>query len=239
MKPLIRLTNLKKIYQVGDQTIHALRDVDLTIHEGEFVAIMGPSGSGKSTMMNVLGCLDKPTNGEHYLDGVEIMKANDMQLAHIRNEKIGFIFQSFNLLARTSAVENVELPMLYAGVSSKERRKRAIASLSSVGLAERLHNKPNELSGGQQQRVSIARALVNNPVILLADEPTGALDTKTTYEIMSIFQRLNDAGKTVILVTHEPEVAEYAKRIVRFRDGAIERDEYLKQKRISEYVEVE
>jgi putative ABC transport system ATP-binding protein len=239
MKPLIRLTNLKKIYQVGDQTIHALRDVDLTIHEGEFVAIMGPSGSGKSTMMNVLGCLDKPTNGEHYLDGVEIMKANDFQLAHIRNEKIGFVFQSFNLLARTSAVENVELPMLYAGVSSKERRKRAIASLSSVGLAERLHNKPNELSGGQQQRVSIARALVNNPVILLADEPTGALDTQTTYEIMSIFQRLNDAGKTIILVTHEPDVAAYAKRIVRFRDGAIERDEYREQKRIPEYVGVE
>ncbi|SEC28680.1 ABC transporter ATP-binding protein [Paenibacillus sp. GP183] len=239
MKPLIRLTHLKKIYQVGDQTIHALRDVDLTIYEGEFVAIMGPSGSGKSTMMNVLGCLDKPTYGEHYLDGVEIMKANDKQLAHIRNEKIGFIFQSFNLLARTSAVENVELPMLYAGISSKERRKRAIDSLSSVGLAERLHNKPNELSGGQQQRVSIARALVNNPVILLADEPTGALDTKTTYEIMSIFQRLNDAGKTVILVTHEPDVAAYAKRIVRFRDGMIEQDEYMEQKRIAEHVEVE
>jgi putative ABC transport system ATP-binding protein len=239
MKPLIQLANLRKIYQVGNQTIHALREVDLTIYEGEFVAIMGPSGSGKSTMMNVLGCLDKPTYGDHNLDGVEIMKANDFQLAHIRNEKIGFVFQSFNLLARTSAVENVELPMLYAGVSSKERRKRAIASLSSVGLAERLHNKPNELSGGQQQRVSIARALVNNPVILLADEPTGALDTQTTYEIMSIFQRLNDAGKTIILVTHEPDVAAYAKRIVRFRDGAIERDEYREQKRIPEYVGVE
>jgi putative ABC transport system ATP-binding protein len=239
MKPLIRLVNLKKIYQVGDQTIHALRDVDLTISEGEFVAIMGPSGSGKSTMMNVLGCLDKPTYGEQYLDGVEIMKANDAQLAHIRNEKIGFVFQSFNLLARTSAVENVELPMLYAGISTKERRRRAIDSLSKVGLAERLHNKPNELSGGQQQRVSIARALVNDPVILLADEPTGALDTKTTYEIMSIFQRLNDAGKTVILVTHEPDVAAYAKRIVRFRDGSIERDEYIEQTRISEYAEVE
>jgi putative ABC transport system ATP-binding protein len=239
MKPLIQLANLRKIYQVGNQTIHALRDVDLTIYEGEFVAIMGPSGSGKSTMMNVLGCLDKPTYGDHNLDGVEIMKANDFQLAHIRNEKIGFVFQSFNLLARTSAVENVELPMLYAGVSSKERRKRAIASLSSVGLAERLHNKPNELSGGQQQRVSIARALVNNPVILLADEPTGALDTQTTYEIMSIFQRLNDTGKTIILVTHEPDVAAYAKRIVRFRDGAIERDEYREQKRIPEYVGVE
>jgi putative ABC transport system ATP-binding protein len=239
MKPLIQLTNLKKIYQVGDQTIHALKGVDLTIREGEFVAIMGPSGSGKSTMMNVLGCLDKPTQGEYDLDGVEIMKANDKQLAHIRNEKIGFVFQSFNLLARTSAAENVELPMLYAGVSAKERRKRAIASLTSVGLAERLHNKPNELSGGQQQRVSIARALVNNPVILLADEPTGALDTKTTYEIMSIFQRLNDAGKTVILVTHEPDVAAYAKRVVRFRDGAIERDEAILQKRISQHVEAE
>jgi putative ABC transport system ATP-binding protein len=238
MKPLIQLANLKKIYQVGDQTIHALRGVDLTIREGEFVAIMGPSGSGKSTMMNVLGCLDKPTYGEYVLDGVEIIKTNDHQLARIRNEKIGFVFQNFNLLARTSAVENVELPMLYAGVSAKERRKRAIAALTSVGLADRLHNKPNELSGGQQQRVSIARALVNNPVILLADEPTGALDTKTTYEIMSIFQRLNDAGKTVILVTHEPDVAAYAKRVVRFRDGAIEQDEYIEQKRIPEHEEV-
>jgi putative ABC transport system ATP-binding protein len=238
MRPLIQLANMKKIYQVGDQTIHALRDVNLTICEGEFVAIMGPSGSGKSTMMNVLGCLDKATYGEYVLDGVEIMKANDSQLARIRNEKIGFVFQNFNLLARTSAVENVELPMLYAGVSAKERRKRAIASLTSVGLADRLHNKPNELSGGQQQRVSIARALVNNPVILLADEPTGALDTKTTYEIMTIFQRLNDAGKTVVLVTHEPDVAAYAKRVVRFRDGAIERDETIRQKRIPEHEEV-
>jgi putative ABC transport system ATP-binding protein len=239
MKPLIRLANLTKTYRVGDQTIHALRDVDLTIHEGEFVAIMGPSGSGKSTMMNVLGCLDKPTTGEYELDGLDIMKATDIQLAGIRNEKIGFVFQSFNLLARTSAVENVELPMLYAGVPMKERKSRAVASLTSVGLAERLHNKPNELSGGQQQRVSIARSLVNNPVLLLADEPTGALDTKTTFEIMSIFQRLNDDGKTVILVTHEPDVAAYAKRVVRFRDGAIERDECIDQKRISlEYAEV-
>jgi putative ABC transport system ATP-binding protein len=239
MKPLIRLANLTKTYRVGDQTIHALRDVDLTIYEGEFVAIMGPSGSGKSTMMNVLGCLDKPTTGEYELDGLDIMKATDIQLAGIRNEKIGFVFQSFNLLARTSAVENVELPMLYAGVPMKERKSRAVASLTSVGLAERLHNKPNELSGGQQQRVSIARSLVNNPVLLLADEPTGALDTKTTFEIMSIFQRLNDDGKTVILVTHEPDVAAYAKRVVRFRDGAIERDECIDQKRISlEYAEV-
>jgi putative ABC transport system ATP-binding protein len=239
MKPLIRLANLTKTYRVGDQTIHALRDVDLTIHEGEFVAIMGPSGSGKSTMMNVLGCLDKPTTGEYELDGLDIMKATDIQLAGIRNEKIGFVFQSFNLLARTSAVENVELPMLYAGVPMKERKSRAVASLTSVGLAERLHNKPNELSGGQQQRVSIARSLVNNPVLLLADEPTGALDTKTTFEIMSIFQRLNDDGKTVILVTHEPDVAAYAKRVVRFRDGAIERDKCIDQKRISlEYAEV-
>jgi putative ABC transport system ATP-binding protein len=238
MKPLIQLTNLTKMYQVGDQIIHALQGVNLTIREGEFVAIMGPSGSGKSTMMNMLGCLDKPSNGEYLLDGTEVMKANDKQLAHIRNEKIGFVFQSFNLLARTSAVMNVELPMLYANVPAKERRKRAIAALTSVGLAERLANNPNELSGGQQQRVSIARALVNDPVILLADEPTGALDTKTTLEIMGIFQRLNDAGKTVILVTHEPDVAAYAKRVIRFRDGTIESDMQIQQNRIAALAEV-
>jgi putative ABC transport system ATP-binding protein len=232
MQPLISIEDLRKIYHVGDQEIHALCGVSLTIQPGEFVAIMGPSGSGKSTMMNVLGCLDKPTLGEYVLDGHAISKLHDDDLAIIRNRKIGFVFQSFNLLSRTSAVENVELPMLYSGVSSKERRQRAIDALQSVGLGTRLYNKPNELSGGQQQRVSIARALVNNPVIIMADEPTGALDTRTSVEIMSIFQRLNDMGKTIILVTHEPDIAEYAKRIVRFRDGQIVEDLAVQNRRI-------
>jgi len=231
MKPVIQIESLKKQYQIGDQEIQALRGVSLTIEEGDFVAIMGPSGSGKSSMMNVIGCLDKPTSGEFYLDGFPVSEAADDELAVIRNEKIGFVFQNFNLLPRTTAVENVELPLLYGGVSAKERRRRAVESLISVGLAERLNNKPNELSGGQQQRVSIARALVNDPVILLADEPTGALDTKTSEEIMGIFQQLNDAGKTVILVTHEPDIAEYAKRIVRFRDGQIIANERVEKRR--------
>lgn len=232
MQPLIQIDNLRKVYQVGDQEIHALSGVSLAIHEGEFVAIMGPSGSGKSTMMNVLGCLDKPSYGEYTLDGHPISKLHDDDLAIIRNRKIGFVFQSFNLLSRTTAVENVELPMLYAGISPRERRFRAVEALESVGLGTRLNNKPNELSGGQQQRVSIARALVNNPVILMADEPTGALDTKTSVEIMSIFQRLNDQGKTIILVTHEPEIAEYAKRVIRFRDGLIIEDEQVENRRL-------
>jgi putative ABC transport system ATP-binding protein len=230
-QPLIRIEQITKVYRIGDQHIHALRGVSLNIEEGEFVAIMGPSGSGKSTMMNVLGCLDKPTTGEYFLDGYRIANAHDDDLAYIRNAKIGFVFQSFNLLPRTTAVENVELPLLYAGVPAKERRERAIQALCDVGLEERLWNKPNELSGGQQQRVSIARALVNNPVILLADEPTGALDTRTSEEIMGIFQHLNDVGKTVILVTHEPDIAEYAKRIIRFRDGQIVEDVTLSEQR--------
>ncbi|WP_432776454.1 ABC transporter ATP-binding protein [Brevibacillus gelatini] len=231
MRPVIQIEDLKKQYQIGDQEIYALRGVSLTIEEGDFVAIMGPSGSGKSSMMNVIGCLDKPTSGEFFLDGYPVSEAHDDELAEIRNQKIGFVFQNFHLLPRTTAVENVELPMLYGGTPAKERRERAIRALVSVGLAERLYNKPNELSGGQQQRVSIARALVNDPVILLADEPTGALDTKTSEEIMGIFQRLNDEGKTVILVTHEPDIAEYAKRIVRFRDGQIIADEVVKERR--------
>lgn len=231
-EPLIKIEDLKKVYQVGDQQIHALRGVDLTIEEGEFVAIMGPSGSGKSTMMNVIGCLDKPSSGEYILDKFPIMQARDDVLSIIRNRKIGFVFQSFNLLPRTTAVENVELPLMYAGVPAKERRERAIQALKSVGLGERLWNKPNELSGGQQQRVSIARSLVNNPVILLADEPTGALDTRTSEEIMGIFQQLNDQGKTVILVTHEPDIAEYAKRVIRFRDGEVVEDVQVEQRRI-------
>lgn len=231
MKPVIQIEELKKQYVIGDQEIYALRGVSLSIEEGDFVAIMGPSGSGKSSMMNVIGCLDKPTSGEFFLDGYPVSQAHDDELAVIRNQKIGFVFQNFNLLPRTTAVENVELPLLYGGSSARERREKAIQALTSVGLAERLNNKPNELSGGQQQRVSIARALVNDPVILLADEPTGALDTKTSEEIMGIFQKLNDSGKTVILVTHEPDIAEYAKRIVRFRDGQIIADEVVEDRR--------
>lgn len=231
MKPVIQMNELRKVYRIGDQEIHALRGVSLSIEEGDFVAIMGPSGSGKSSMMNVIGCLDKPTSGEFFLDGYPISQAHDDDLAVIRNQKIGFVFQNFNLLPRTTALENVELPLLYAGVSPRERRERAIRALTSVGLEHRLNNRPNELSGGQQQRVSIARALVNDPVIVLADEPTGALDTRTSEEIMGIFQQLNDAGKTVILVTHEPDIAEYAKRIVRFRDGQIVSNEVVEKRR--------
>jgi putative ABC transport system ATP-binding protein len=231
MRPVIQMENLQKRYQIGDQEIQALSGVSLSIESGDFVAIMGPSGSGKSSMMNMIGCLDKPTTGEFYLDGYPVSQAHDDELAEIRNQKIGFVFQNFNLLPRTTAVENVELPLLYAGTPAKERRERAIRALTEVGLADRLNNKPNELSGGQQQRVSIARALVNDPVILLADEPTGALDTKTSAEIMGIFQQLNDAGKTVILVTHEPDIAEYAKRIVRFRDGQIVSNARVEQRR--------
>lgn len=231
MRPVIQIEDLKKRYLIGDQEIQALRGVSLSIETGDFVAIMGPSGSGKSSMMNVIGCLDKPTSGEFYLDGHPVSQAHDDELAEIRNQKIGFVFQNFNLLPRTTAVENVELPLLYAGTPAKERRERAIQALLDVGLGQRLNNKPNELSGGQQQRVSIARALVNDPVILLADEPTGALDTKTSEEIMGIFQQLNDAGKTIILVTHEPDIAEYAKRIVRFRDGQIVSNEIVEKRR--------
>lgn len=210
--------------------------MNLSINEGEFVAIMGPSGSGKSTMMNVIGCLDHPDTGKYYLDGYSILDARENELSEIRNQKLGFVFQKFYLLPRTTALANVELPMMYAGVPAKERRERAIEALRMVGLAERMYNKPNELSGGQQQRVSIARALVNHPVILLADEPTGALDTKTSIEIMELFQGLNEQGKTIVLVTHELEIAEYAKRLISFRDGNIERDEPIANRRISSRV---
>ncbi|WP_035299364.1 ABC transporter ATP-binding protein [Brevibacillus thermoruber] len=231
MKPVIQMEEVTKTYVIGDQEIQALRGVNLVIQEGDFAAIMGPSGSGKSTMMNLIGCLDKPTSGELYLDGYPVSQADDDELAIIRNQKIGFVFQQFHLLPRTSAVENVELPLLYAGVPAKERRERAVQALESVGLGNRLYNKPNELSGGQQQRVSIARALVNNPVILLADEPTGALDTKTSIEIMSIFQQLHEEGKTIVLVTHEPDIAEHAERIIRFRDGQIISNEAVDHRR--------
>ncbi len=224
MSPLIAISNVRKIYQMGDVEVQALRGVSLTINEGEMVAIMGPSGSGKSTLMNILGCLDQPSDGLYQLDGVDVGSLNDNELAAIRNQKIGFVFQQYMLLQRTSALRNVELPMLYGGKG--RRRERAEAALRAVGMGERMDHKPNELSGGQQQRVAIARALVNDPRILLADEPTGALDTRTGEEIMGIFQSLNrDKGITVILVTHDPEVARHARRVISVRDGAVAYDE--------------
>lgn len=207
---------------MGDVQVHALRGIDLDINEGEFLAIMGTSGSGKSTFMNILGCLDKPTSGSYILDGIDISKSTRNQLAEIRNKKIGFVFQSFNLLARTSALENVELPLLYnTKVSTKDRRERATAALNSVGLGARMKSMPNQLSGGQQQRVAIARALVNEPVIIFADEPTGNLDSRTSFEVMDIFQKLNQKGITIVLVTHEPDIAAFATRRVVFKDGQI------------------
>ncbi|MCI0183535.1 ABC transporter ATP-binding protein [Sulfoacidibacillus ferrooxidans] len=222
--PLIFMQQVVREYQVGGQVMRALNGVDLVIDHGEFVAIMGPSGSGKSTTMNLIGCLDIPTSGEYAIDGHLVSTLHEDELAALRNLKIGFVFQNFNLLARTSALENVELPMVYAGVSPKERRERAMQALERVGLQDRMHNRPNELSGGQQQRVSIARALVNHPLLLLADEPTGALDTKNTEEILLLFEELHAQGNTVVIVTHEDEVGAHAKRIVRFRDGMIESD---------------
>ena len=230
---MIKLTDLTKTYQTGDIVVNALAGVNLQISQGEFVSIMGPSGSGKSTMMNILGCLDRGTAGKYMLDGLDIAEANDNQLAEIRNQKIGFVFQSFNLLSRTTALENVELPMLYAGSGAKERRERALKALDAVGLTDRVHHKPNELSGGQQQRVAIARSLVNNPVIIMADEPTGNLDSKSSEEIMAIFQQLNEAGITVVIVTHEQDIAEYTKRIVRFKDGLIDSDKLVTKRSLA------
>jgi putative ABC transport system ATP-binding protein len=219
---VIRICDLRKTYKMGDVEVQALRGIDLTIERGEFVAVMGASGSGKSTIMNIIGCLDRPTSGVYFLEGQDVSALSADQWAHIRNRKIGFVFQGFNLLQRTSAVENVELPMMYNGLSSKARRERALNVLGLVGLAERSHHLPNQLSGGQQQRVAIARALVNRPSLILADEPTGNLDTKTSDEIMELFQNLNEQeGITVVLVTHEPDIAEYAKRRIVFRDGLI------------------
>lgn len=219
---VILIRDLYKTYKMGDVEVHALRGVNLTIEQGEFVAIMGASGSGKSTIMNIIGCLDRPTAGAYFLEGEDVSALSPDQWAHIRNRKIGFVFQGFNLLQRTTALENVELPMMYNGLGSKERRERALEMLGLVGLAERSHHLPNQLSGGQQQRVAIARSLVNHPSLLLADEPTGNLDTKTSKEIMELFQNLNTReGITIVLVTHEPDIADYAKRRIVFRDGLI------------------
>lgn len=212
---------------MGDIEVKALRGVSFTAEKGEFIAVMGPSGSGKSTMMDIMGCLASPSSGEYYLEDEEVSNLSDNRLAEIRNRKIGFVFQSFNLLPRTTALHNVELPLIYGGTSRKERRKRAFESLEAVGLADRVDHKSNELSGGQIQRVAIARALVNNPSLVFADEPTGNLDTKSSEEIMSIFERLNDKGSTLVMVTHEPEVAQHAQRIIQLRDGLISKDERI------------
>ncbi len=224
-RAVILVEDVHKYYDLGETRVHALRGVSASIERGEFVSIMGASGGGKSTFMNILGCLDKPTSGRYILEGTEVSKLDKKELALIRNRKIGFVFQGFNLLARTTAQENVELPTLYAQVSRDEGRKRAHESLELVGLGDRTHHYPSQLSGGQQQRVAIARALVNRPSILLADEPTGNLDSRTAVEIMDIFQKLNDKGLTIILVTHEPDVAQFAKRSLFFRDGKIRKDE--------------
>lgn len=222
---LISIKNLNKTYLMGEEKVEALKDVSLNIERNEYVALMGPSGSGKSTLMNLLGCLDSPTRGQYWLNGVEVGAMDDGQLAEVRNRQIGFVFQTFNLLPRLSALENVALPLVYAGKKREERLIRAKEVLKAVGLGDRMHHKPNELSGGQRQRVAVARALVNDPAIILADEPTGNLDTKTSYEIMALFEELHRAGNTIIVVTHENDIAQHARRIVRLRDGLIESDE--------------
>lgn len=221
MKEIIKIEHLHKTYDTGAVQVHALRDVNLTITEGEYVAIMGQSGSGKSTLMNILGCMDRRFEGTYLLDGISIEEQGENELSRIRNKKIGFVFQAFHLIPRTSALKNVEIPMIYAGMKGEKRRKKAEALLEKVGLGERIHHMPNELSGGQKQRVAIARALANDPAILLADEPTGNLDTKASHEIMEFFTKLNEEGATVIVVTHEEDIAQYTKRIVRFQDGQI------------------
>ena len=222
--PLIETRDLWKTYQMGDETIHALKGVSIAIERGEYVAIMGPSGSGKSTLMNLIGCLDTPSKGTYLLNNKEVSQMNDNELARIRNEEIGFVFQTFNLLPRATALHNVELPLVYAGIGKADRIAQAKAAIEKVELTHRMSHKPNELSGGQRQRVAIARALVNNPSILLADEPTGNLDSKTGVEIMGLFARLHQGGNTIILVTHEPDIAAYAHRVIAIRDGQVERD---------------
>ncbi len=226
---VIQIEGVTKEYKMGEEIVRALRGVDLSIYRNEYVAIMGPSGSGKSTMMNLLGCLDTPTSGKYEFNGKDVATMEDDELAEIRNKEIGFVFQTFNLLPRSSALQNVELPLVYAGISGEERREKALAALQSVGLGDRVHHKPNELSGGQRQRVAIARALVNNPSIILADEPTGNLDTKTSIEIMNIFETLYEQGNTIIVVTHEEDIARHARRIVRLRDGLIESDRLISE----------
>jgi putative ABC transport system ATP-binding protein len=231
-RPVIQLEHIHKTYTMGDVEVHALRGVTCTIGEGEFVAIMGASGSGKSTTMNIIGCLDRPTKGTYILDGEDVSEMSKDERADIRCQKIGFVFQGFNLLSRTSALENVELPMLYLGVDATQRHQRAMEALAAVGLAGREQNHPNQLSGGQQQRVAVARSLVNHPALILADEPTGNLDSRTSVEVMEIFQRLNrEMGITLVLVTHEPDIAEYAKRVIVFKDGKIKSDRSIEKQR--------
>ncbi len=230
---ILRLEHLIKKYNQNELSVTALNDINLSVKEGEFLSIMGTSGSGKSTMLNILGCLDSPTSGSYYLDGEDVAKFKDEKLAEIRNKKIGFVFQSFNLLPKLSSLENVELPMVYAGIPKKVRHEKAIIALEKVGLGKRVKHKPNELSGGQRQRVAIARALVNQPAILMADEPTGNLDSRSTVEIMEIFQGLNDDGTTIVMVTHEPDVAQYTKRIALFKDGCIIKDELVENRTLA------
>lgn len=232
MQKIIEITDVKKIYEMGDQTVHALRGVNININKNEYVALMGPSGSGKSTLMNMLGCLDTPTSGTYLLNSNNVGTMEDDELAEIRNKEIGFVFQTFNLIPRLSSLENVALPLVYAGMKKSARLEKAYQVLESVGLGDRVYHKPNELSGGQRQRVAIARALVNDPSIILADEPTGNLDSKTSIEIMALFEKIHNNGNTVILVTHEPDIAEHAHRIIRLKDGQVESD-MLNQKIIS------
>ncbi len=231
MPTVIQVDNIHKVYDSTDVRVHALRGVSLTVASGDFVAIMGTSGSGKSTLMNILGCLDRPTKGQYLLDGVDVSNFSKDERANIRNHKIGFVFQGYNLLRRTSATENVELPLIYSNVPAPDRLRRSLEALRIVGLADKSESQPNQLSGGQQQRVAIARALVNEPALLLADEPTGNLDSRTSIDIMSIFQRLNDNGMTIVVVTHEPDIAQYAKRIVVMRDGQIILDQPVRKRR--------